>query len=86
LDLRARQDTYNGFGRAFSRAFELVVTPLVFAALGLLVDHALGTGKLVAIVFGLLAVVGEGAKAYYEYARTMDAEQARVLTASRSRT
>ena len=79
MDLRARQETYNGFGVAFTRAFELVVTPLVFALLGLGVDHVLGTGKVFAVALGVLALVVKAVVWYYEYARTMDAQQAELL-------
>ena len=76
--LRARQDTYNGFGETMSRAIELVLTPLVFALVGALIS------PLFAIVLGGLAVVGQFVRMYFTYARRMDAEQARVLKASRS--
>lgn len=76
MDLRARQDTYNGFGEATSRAVELVAAPLIFAFLGWLVS------PLLALALGLLAVVGQFVRMYYTYARRMDAEQARVLKGS----
>jgi hypothetical protein len=78
LDLRARQDTYNGFGNAFSRALELVLTPLLFAGLGWLFS------PVAALVLGVLAVVGQFVRVYFQYAQRIDAEQARILKASRS--
>ena len=76
MDLRARQDTYNGFGEALSRAIELVLTPLLFAGLGWLFS------PVAALVLGLLAVVGQFVRLYYQYAARMDAEQARVTKAT----
>ena len=43
-NLREKRELYNGFGNALSRAFELVVTPLIFGLGGHLLDGALGTG------------------------------------------
>lgn len=78
MDLRARQDTYNGFGETMSRALELVLTPLIFAFLGWLIAPA------AALILGTLAVIGQFLRMYYGYARRMDAEQARVLKSSRT--
>ncbi|MCU1372379.1 MAG: hypothetical protein JWO77_3573 [Ilumatobacteraceae bacterium] len=79
MDLKARQDTYNGFGDTLARAFELVVTPLLFALVGHVVDRALGVRLAFALGLGALAVIGQFLRAYFVYAATMDAEQARVL-------
>ncbi len=78
MDLKARQDTYNGFGEALSRALEMVLAPLLFAFLGWLI------APVFALVLGVLAVVGQFVRLYYQYARRMDAEQARVTKASRA--
>ena len=75
MELRDRQATYNGFGDALAHATELVVTPLLFAVAGLVLDRWLGTGPVLAIVFGLIGVVGVAVKSYYEYAARMAREE-----------
>lgn len=83
MDLRARRDLFNGFGRSQSRAFELAVVPLVFALPGWGIDRLLGTSPLFAIGLGLFGLAGVFARVYYEYAARMDAEQARLPGAAR---
>lgn len=75
MDLRDRQATYNGFGNALATAVEIVVTPLVFALLGWLIDRALGTTPLFAVVLGLFAVVGLAVRLYYQYRDDMAREE-----------
>ncbi len=75
MDLRDRQATYNGFGDALATAVDLVVTPLVFAALGWLLDRALGTGPAFALTFGLVGVVGIALRQYYRYRDAMAREE-----------
>jgi F0F1-type ATP synthase assembly protein I len=55
-----------------ARAFELVVTPLVFGLLGWLVDRWLGTGRLFALVLGLVAVIGMMLRMYFGYQVEME--------------
>ena len=83
MDLRARRDLYNGFGNSLARAFELAVTPLIFALPGWGLDRWLGTGPIFALLFGLFGLAGVVAKTYYEYAARMDAEQAALPGAAR---
>ena len=73
MDLRARQDTYNGFGNALSRAVELVAAPLLLALLGWLFS------PVAALVLGLVGVVGQFLRMYYAYSYAMDRETDRVL-------
>jgi F0F1-type ATP synthase assembly protein I len=69
---RDQRDTYSGFSNALSHAFELVVTTLIFVLLGLWLDGRAGTRPLFTAVFGLLAVIGLGVRAYYTYKADMD--------------
>ncbi|HWH35725.1 MAG TPA: AtpZ/AtpI family protein [Acidimicrobiales bacterium] len=50
MDPRERSRIYNGASDAFSRAIELVATPLIFGYLGHRLDLWLGTGALFAAV------------------------------------
>jgi F0F1-type ATP synthase assembly protein I len=75
VDLRDRQATYNGFGDALAKAVEMVLTPLVFALLGWLVDRAFGTGPVFAIALGILGAIGYALKAYYQYQADMAREE-----------
>ena len=51
------------------------MTPLLFALAGFGLDRWLGTGPVLAIVFGLIGVVGVAVKSYYEYAARMAREE-----------
>jgi F0F1-type ATP synthase assembly protein I len=75
VELRERQATYNGFGDALAHATELVVTPLLFALAGYGLDRLFGTGPILAIVFGLVGVIGVAVKSYYEYAARIAREE-----------
>jgi F0F1-type ATP synthase assembly protein I len=71
VDRGDQRETYNGFGDTLARAFELAVTPLVFAGLGWLLDRAFGTGPVLALAFLVLAVAGSFARMYYRYEEAM---------------
>ena len=75
MDLRDRQATYNGFGDALATAVELVATPLVFALIGWLIDRAVGTAPVFAVVLGLVGVVGVALRSYYQYRADMAREE-----------
>ncbi|MCZ7525090.1 MAG: AtpZ/AtpI family protein [Acidimicrobiia bacterium] len=64
-----------GVGDGLTRAFELVLTPLLFGALGWLVDAWAGTRPLMTLVFGLLGAVGVFAATYYRYQAEMAREE-----------
>lgn len=57
MNLQDKRELNTGFGDALARAFELVVTPGVFALLGWLLDRKLGTTPIFAFVF-FFAVLG----------------------------
>jgi len=71
VEVRERRDLYRGFGDTMARAFELVVTPLLFALAGWALDRWLGTGPAFAVGLGLLAVVGMSLRLYYGYTAEM---------------
>ncbi|HEX5613900.1 MAG TPA: AtpZ/AtpI family protein, partial [Acidimicrobiia bacterium] len=62
-----------GFGDGLSQAVSLVVTPLLFALLGAVLDGWLGTRPLLTIVLAVLAVCGMFVSTYYQYRARMDA-------------
>jgi F0F1-type ATP synthase assembly protein I len=76
VDLRERRDTYNGFGEAFSRGFELAVTPALFGFLGYVIDRWLGIVPVLTIVFLLFALVGMFVKIWYAYDGEMKRHEA----------
>lgn len=76
MDLRDRQELYNGFGDGLARAFELAITPAIFGFLGWLVDRALGTSPVFILAFALLAVCGVGYMAWFRYEQDMQRHEA----------
>ncbi len=79
-----RQATYQGFGDAMAMAFELVMTPLLFALAGFGLDRFLGTTPIFLIVFSAFAIVGLSIKTYYSYKIAMEREEdAKPWTRSR---
>ena len=67
-----------------ARGVELAVTPLLFGALGWLLDAWLGTGPWLAIALGTFAVVGTIAKMWYGYDAEMRDLESRSRWARRS--
>jgi F0F1-type ATP synthase assembly protein I len=74
-ELTARRDLYQGFGNATATAVELVGAPLLFGALGLLLDHWLGWFPVLTVVLGLYGLVGGVLRAYYGYTNKMRSEE-----------
>jgi hypothetical protein len=55
-----RRDLYNGFGDAYSRAFEMVVTPAIFGLIGwFLIDARLGTRPVFTLALGIVVFLYE---------------------------
>lgn len=79
MDLRDRQEAYNGFGETLARAFEMVATPVVCGGVGWLLDRWLGTAPVLMAVLFALAVVSGAIKTYYGYAAQMKAHEDRIL-------
>jgi hypothetical protein len=67
---------YNGFGNGLARAFELALTPAIFAGFGYGLDRWLGIVPVLTIVLFLLCVVGMFASTWYAYEARMQAEDA----------
>lgn len=78
-----RRELNNGFGNALSKAVELVVTPLIFAFLGHLVDRWLNTGMVFAIGFGVFTLGYVSWKFYMGYDAKMRDEEDRILKRER---
>lgn len=81
MDLRDRQDLYNGFGDGLSRAFELALTPAVFGGLGFFVDRWAGTTPLFIIVFLFFAVAGVGYMTWHRYESEMQVKESEAVWA-----
>ena len=75
MELHDRQRTWQGFGDALAMAVEMVATPLLFALLGFGLDGWLGTRPVLAIVLGLVGLVGVVLRTYYWYQATMTREE-----------
>lgn len=82
--LREKVELYNGFGTAWSRAFELVLTPLVLALIGFGIDYALDTRPIFTLVFFIFGLAGVVARLYYAYDRDMARHEAAGPWAKRS--
>lgn len=67
MDLRSRRELNKGFGNAQARAFELVVTPMVFIALGYGLGTVFGARPAVTFVLGAFGVIGSIVRMYYGY-------------------
>jgi F0F1-type ATP synthase assembly protein I len=75
VELRERQATWQGFSDALAMAVEFVAVPLLFALLGYWLDQVFGTGPLLAIVLGLIGLVGIVLRTYYWYQANMSREE-----------
>ena len=76
LDLRDRQDLYNGFGDTLSRAVEFVAAPVLFGLLGRFLDNRLHTGPLLVIALVAFALAGVFVRMYLGYDRDMKEQEA----------
>jgi hypothetical protein len=76
FDLVARRKLNRGHDDGFSRAIEIVATPLLFGFLGSLADGWLGTRPAFMIALGTFGAVGLFVKIWLRYDRQMQEEQA----------
>lgn len=76
MDLRERRELNNGFGRTFSRAFELAGTMGIFLGIGWLADRALGTKPVFMILLFLFVVAGQGYLMWKQYDAEMQGHEA----------
>lgn len=67
MDLNARRELNNGFGNALARAFEMVVTPMVFIAIGYGIGTLTGARSVVTFAFGAFGVLGVIIRTLYGY-------------------
>ncbi len=79
MDHSERRELNNGFSTALGKAVELVITPLIFAFVGHLVDSRLGIGPFFAIALGGFALGYTAWRMYHDYDATMRAEEDRIL-------
>jgi F0F1-type ATP synthase assembly protein I len=75
MDLNQRRELHDGFGEALTRAFELVVTPVIFGFFGWLLDGRLGTRPLFMFAFFALVMGYEFWKLYVAYDADMERHQ-----------
>ena len=62
-----RRKLYSGYADSMTRAFELVVAPLVFGLVGFGLDRAFGLTPLLTIIAVVVAFAGTGVKLWYGY-------------------
>lgn len=70
-----QRESYRGLGDGFSRAFELALTPMVFALIGYLADRVLGTAPFAMIGCTVFAIVGMGLRMWFTYDHEMRAHE-----------
>jgi len=74
-----RQDLNRGFGESSARAIEIVLTTLVFGAIGWWLDGRFGTRPVIALTMGIVVLLVELWKLSKGYMVKMDAETRKVL-------
>ena len=62
-----RRKLYSGYADSMTRAFELVVAPLVFGLIGFGLDRAFGLTPILTIIAVVVAFAGTGVKLWYRY-------------------
>lgn len=75
-DLRAKQQLNRGYSDGMARGMEIVLTPLMFGAMGWLLDAWLGTGPVLALLLGTFGVIGIFVKLKLGYDQKMLVEEA----------
>jgi F0F1-type ATP synthase assembly protein I len=75
VELEDRQATWQGFSDALAMAVEFVATPLLVALFGFWLDRLFGVGPVLAIVLGLIGLVGVVLRTYYWYQADMAREE-----------
>lgn len=78
FDLATRRKINRGFSDGFTRAVEIVVTPVLLGFLGAVVDGWLGTRPLFTLALATFGVCGIVTKLWLGYDREMQAEEAKV--------
>lgn len=67
-----------------SGSYELVLSAVILAGLGYLVDRGLGTMPIFTIIGAVLGFGGAAVKLYYQYKAEMDEHEAKAPWAKRS--
>lgn len=83
MDLATRRKINKGFSDGFTRAIEIVATPVVLGGAGALVDAWLGSRPVATLAFAAFGVCGIAAKLWLGYDREMAVEEARLATGRR---
>ena len=85
MDRREYRELNAGFGESLSRAFELAVTPAIFAWLGWLLDGKAGTRPLFMISFFLFVVCYLFWKMFVRYDADMREHESHLLQSKSDR-
>ena len=67
LERDFRRKLYSGYADSMTRAFELVVAPLVFGLVGFGLDRVFKTTPLFIIIAVVIAFAGTGVKLWFGY-------------------
>lgn len=73
---RGQRELYNGFGDGLSLAFEIALTPAIFAGLGFLADRHFGLFPVFTLSLLLFAVVGNFVRLWIRYDAQMKVHEA----------
>ena len=84
FSLNDKRAMNQGFGDGMSRAFEIVVTPLVFGVVGFLIDQVAGTTPAFVVTFGVFGVIGTFVRLWYGYDAEMRSHEASSRWAPRT--
>ena len=76
FDLTAKREMNHGYSDGLARGMEIVLTPLLMGGLGWLLDGWLGTGRVLAVTFGILGIIGIFTKLKIGYDRDMVSAEA----------
>ena len=80
-----RRKLYSGYADGMTRAFELVVAPLVFGLAGFGLDRVFGTTPVCTIIAVVVAFAGTGVKLWYGYDLEMRKHDAGAVWTKRPR-
>jgi hypothetical protein len=78
-ELQQTQALYNGFGNTMARAFELVVTPALFAVIGHFIDRAAGTHFVFTLALTIFCVIGMSIRMVYGYVEAMKVHEEEAI-------
>lgn len=83
LERDFRRKLYSGYADSMTRAFELVVAPMVFGLVGFGLDRVFETTPLFTIIAVVLAFAGTGVKLWFGYDLEMRAHDENSAWAKR---